>query len=73
MKALYSLTMILEVDDVEDMRVSMEKSAWDSMIASVKAEAAAQNKEFTQEDLDDAILYLGVQAWPLPHRPLLDD
>jgi hypothetical protein len=68
-KAFFIISMVLEVEDgaaLEDWRASMESSGWNSLIETMQEELG---EGLTEQVVDDAILFYGVQAWPLPNHP----
>ena len=72
MKAFVQMSMIVEVEDdpaLEDMRASMELSGWNSLLSSMQTWGEENGVEFTEEVIDEAVLFYGVQAWPLPSHP----
>lgn len=76
MKALLTLGMVVEVGDfehMEELRRSCEEQGWTQMVRAAQSVAEEHGREFKQEDLDEAVLYLGVQTWPLPERSLADE
>lgn len=73
MKGFVVLSMILDVVDaeaLEDIRSNMESVGWEKLVESAR-EAGEERGRADEVDalLDEAVLFYGVQAWPLPYRP----